>query len=183
MKKLVIAAAVAIIGIAANAATASWNIDWAYSLNDGTDDTYNNGLNGTFWVVALGDSATSAISVSTAGEITVGTGAAVQSTGSIADGAAAGDLKFSANGDKFALVIYNSTYQMYGVSDAAAVTGYSADPPTPAENVLFSNIYDTTYGANYMVANTAATSSVPEPTSGLLMLLGVAGLALRRRRA
>ena len=27
------------------------------------------------------------------------------------------------------------------------------------------------------------TTSVPEPTSGLLMLLGVAGLALRRRRA
>ena len=27
------------------------------------------------------------------------------------------------------------------------------------------------------------TSSVPEPTSGLLLLLGVAGLALRRRRA
>ena len=27
------------------------------------------------------------------------------------------------------------------------------------------------------------TASVPEPTSGLLMLLGVAGLALRRRRA
>ena len=28
-----------------------------------------------------------------------------------------------------------------------------------------------------------ATSNVPEPTSGLLMLLGVAGLALKRRRA
>ena len=30
---------------------------------------------------------------------------------------------------------------------------------------------------------TATVSSVPEPTSGLLLLLGVAGLALRRRRA
>ena len=30
---------------------------------------------------------------------------------------------------------------------------------------------------------TAWNGDVPEPTSGLLMLLGVAGLALRRRRA
>ena len=28
-----------------------------------------------------------------------------------------------------------------------------------------------------------ASSNVPEPTSGLLMLLGVAGLALKRKRA
>ncbi len=32
-------------------------------------------------------------------------------------------------------------------------------------------------------AMTTYSSSVPEPTSGLLMLLGVAGLALRRKRA
>jgi len=31
-----------------------------------------------------------------------------------------------------------------------------------------------------LIANTAV---VPEPTSGLLLLLGMAGLALRRRRA
>ena len=31
--------------------------------------------------------------------------------------------------------------------------------------------------------NAANWQSVPEPTSGLLMLLGMAGLALRRRRA
>ncbi len=31
--------------------------------------------------------------------------------------------------------------------------------------------------------NTGTIASVPEPTSGLLMLVGIAGLALRRRRA
>ena len=47
----------------------------------------------------------------------------------------------------------------------------------------------TTFGAGHLDTATAAasswtaaTSSVPEPTSGLLMLVGLAGLALRRGR-
>lgn len=37
--------------------------------------------------------------------------------------------------------------------------------------------------ANFAAASFGGFAPVPEPTSGLLMLLGVAGLALRRRRA
>ena len=36
---------------------------------------------------------------------------------------------------------------------------------------------------SFLATGSWATSPVPEPTSGLLMLLGVAGLALRRKRA
>ena len=55
-----------------------------------------------------------------------------------------------------------------------------------------SNVYFTGLGsatknafgdANYSSAGWYSTASVPEPTSGLLLLLGVAGLALKRKRA
>lgn len=60
----------------------------------------------------------------------------------------------------------------YIVTDAVSQTFTSA---TGAKAASFTNI-GTTYSWNTMAA-------VPEPTSGLLMLVGLAGLALRRRRA
>ena len=60
----------------------------------------------------------------------------------------------------------------YIVTSTASQTFTSA---TGAKAASFTNI-GTTYTWNSMAA-------VPEPTSGLLMLVGLAGLALRRRRA
>ena len=183
MKKLIIAATVAMLGIAVNAASCGWSTNWTYALNDGEDDTYNNGMAGSYWIVALGTGSIDDISVNTAGQITVGVGSTVRGATegtTFAGGLPAGTIEFNANGELFALVVYNSDYQMFGVSESAAISGYSDDPPVAANDITFSNIHDVTYDSDYMVAN---QSAVPEPTSGLLLLLGVAGLALRRRRA
>ena len=72
---------------------------------------------------------------------------------------------------------------------ATAVAAYDALNPTDTQPVAFgaqtsvskATFADTT--ATYAGAGWYQAAAVPEPTSGLLILLGVAGLALKRKRA
>ncbi len=76
---------------------------------------------------------------------------------------------------------YDFYFVVFNNSDAAAATEYAM---VSAPNKAYSGM-----AGKYSVSGTFASTtpwvstSVTEPTSGLLMLLGVAGLALRRRRA
>ena len=83
------------------------------------------------------------------------------------------------------MVIFNDAtvadatkFLVIGNDDCGTVNGYSKSVGTSTATVAFSagNV------ANY-VNNTANWQDIPEPTSGLLLLLGVAGLALKRKRA
>lgn len=74
---------------------------------------------------------------------------------------------------------------------------FSNSDATKADYIAYSTVQSATVnaaGANISISGSFATltsatgasggwAAVPEPTSGLLMLLGMAGLALRRRRA
>ena len=70
----------------------------------------------------------------------------------------------------------NATYA-YVSSDAERVSG------TTGAAGQFANIEFNAQTGMQTASNWIATTSVPEPTSGLLMLLGMAGLALKRKRA
>ena len=70
------------------------------------------------------------------------------------------------------------------------VTRTSSEGTDPMSGATWAQFTDsTTYGPSDWQTMTAGSSptpdpsGVPEPTSGLLMLVGLAGLALRRRRA
>ena len=177
MKKLMMAVAVAMTAVAVNAATCAWNTMAVTSDMSGMID------GGTYWLVALGSDTgvASGFTVYQDGTYDFG-GYSVVDTGSVAGGAAGNTingLSAANNGDHYALIIWDGVLGeggYYGVAEGA-LTGIVDEPPADAESIPFDNLG---YGG-YMATDTL-TVPIPEPTSGLMLLLGFAGLALRRKQ-
>ena len=181
MKKLMIAAAIVCAAVISQGSQVAWGVDWAYSKYDAVN-TYDDGSSVNYWIVnMLGATDTSGLSVDKDGNLVNSASYAVVDTGSFegaANGFADGTI---ANGNYLAMVIYDAANGLYGVSGAEVVSGVVEAPPTAGSLAQYFQNDGGTEG--YLIANTPVpTSPVPEPTSGLLMLLGMAGLALRRRR-
>jgi hypothetical protein len=179
MKKIMIAAAIVCAAVIGQAAQVNWGVDWAYSTDGDSINTYDDGSVVQFWVLNLGDKTDlSGLAVDTDGNLVNKEGYTVVETGSfetMGAGLAEGNIN---NGDLLSIVIYDKANGLWGVSDTQAVSGIIVDPPTQGGlSASFSND-----GEGYLAAN-QATVAVPEPTSGLLLLLGMAGLALRRKQA
>ena len=181
MKKMMIMAAALMIGLSLKAAVASWSAPYvSYAGMPETDET----VYSYTWAVIEATSADAFAGVSFAnGTLTGGTSIAT-GTGSVALGdGLAGNLSNATAGNYYALVIWNGAKELWGISDATLAT---ANPTDASGNTLmamaFTNSSDPWgLGESAMVANQAA--AIPEPTSGLLLLLGMAGLALRRKQA
>ena len=185
-----IAAAIVCAAAFANAATCTWNVSWAWT--EGHDDTYNNGGAGNYYLIALGATSVGGYAISTEGKLVYDDGTGYKEvTGGFTQGAVEGGMANSMiegltsdnNGDQYALLFLDTVNSKWGISDAAAITGISEDPPLNADPIFFRNYIDTAWDDTPEVVASHDLVNVPEPTSGLLLLLGVAGLALRRRRA
>ena len=192
MKKLMIAAAIVCAAVVSQAASCAWMSDWAWASNESGTSTYDAGSAGTYWLVSLTSADTTGLAVDDTGALVLGTGMEVSKTSTFADGdvkSSITGLSAANNGDYYALVIYDPTVKTYGVSYAAQIAGIvDADPgqgipASDATDVKFYNYIDADWDNNKEMWANQPLQSVPEPTSGLLLLLGIAGLALRRRRA
>jgi len=174
MKKIMIALAAIALAVGAQAATVSWKVttggsDYAgmtvYAFANTTTATIlsacASGVEGD-WSALFADAS-------------VGT-----NTGSGTRLTAAGDNNGIKADDTLTFVIVDgnvadgSNYFVFNSVDIPAANVY--EPPTTGTALSFK-------AANLSVAGSGTFTAVPEPTSGLLMLVGLAGLALRRRRA
>ena len=191
MKKLMIAAAIVCAAAVSQAASCGWGTAWAWADN-GSANTYDAGSAGTYWLVSLSSADTTGLAVDNTGALVLGEGMEVAKTSTFSGGSVGSSitgLSAANNGDLYALVIYDPTIATYGVSGVGTVAGIvDADPShgIPASDgtaIAFYNYIDVDWDNQKEMLANQPLQSVPEPTSGLLLLLGVAGLALRRRRA
>ncbi|MBQ4440008.1 MAG: PEP-CTERM sorting domain-containing protein [Kiritimatiellae bacterium] len=174
MKKLMTVAAAVMLGMVANAASVSWdNADgdlYGYATGAVANDYAVYFFNTAALTLADANSYLASGDVATL----IGKGQA----GAVADG---GWVEGEATG-------YTA-----GTSITAYLIAFNSDDATTATFAYVSDTADISLPGSGVTANysfdlsSSATAgnwtAVPEPTSGLLMLLGMAGLALKRKRA
>ena len=205
MKKLMIAASAIALAVAANAATVTWGTDTVYKPVD-ANGTYGSTLADKtnpsgFYVWVLGTDAAAktafdAINLSTVYDTyykdeTKRAQALPTTINKSKASTVSGDI-YGAGANVYAVILMTYTdsanKEWYVANKASGTIGSFAETGDPITigglNTKIGGSGDATSWTGSGGAITAwSTNAVPEPTSGLLLLLGVAGLALRRRRA
>ena len=187
MKKLIIASIAAAIGLAVNAAT----VDWQVWVTGGTKvanayDGYTAYLvNATAWDAATISAATFSDSsiVLDSATFNAGGGKSTYTYKTLDAASAASPRAVSvsslAEGNTMDVyyVILNTNKdpsEYYTIADTLTGRAETGDAVTTANMSI---------AQSSLATGWTQVGAVPEPTSGLLMLMGLAGLALRRRRA
>ena len=187
MKKLMIAVCAVAFAAVAQAAALNWST-WGYTGDDPDEGLLDGSM---AYLVMVSDTSSFAV----ADDLSV-TGGTIVDSSPFAEGvvnATWNDTAALVDGSKYYFAIIATTAG--ATSDLPTTGKYGID--YNGDNTTGSGFYEVTWNAatggtldcdwdtyGGVAANMdVAGEPIPEPTSGLLMVLGVAGLALRRRRA
>ena len=192
MKKIMIACVAVAMAAVAQAASINWTISNVYSPSDSTAKVAAGSMSAWLFVTANSTDVTTGIPVTTlaavqavldSGDMSGLSSLAAAHATNTADGMITGStgLEGFSSGtlSAFALVLDSTdlaSASNYYLVNAGATKDATFTSATGIKNLAFGSQATATQAAG-------AWTAVPEPTSGLLLLLGVAGLALRRKHA
>ena len=195
MKKLMVVAAVALAAAVSQAAAISWTTNGKVTMPAGVGELTGNitasKVTAYYWALGAALEATTAADIWksqftyndatqtwTAKETTAMTATYSQGLGTYKDTASS----FNKGDDAYGVVILYYDVNGNDRIDAGdyflADQGYYHFDSGDSKSTAMSNLVT----ANWAAIPSGSPSPIPEPTSGLLLLLGVAGLALRRKQ-
>ena len=191
MKKLAIVMAAVAVAVVSQAATVNWGVSDVYKgdtlLSGGVAYVFNNKNSGYANPAALLAALKAAADLDAINTILAKADAVLG--GAVDGGAVANSVDFSSTSIPGKTSGVNTFAVIF---DTATVTADSNYYVTTASGNVKTVDPAGTASSSFTVASQAAltqgnagawTAAAPEPTSGLLLLLGVAGLALKRKRA
>ncbi len=181
MKKIMILGAVALAAICSQASIVKWGASGTITFSG----TTLAGQTVSLYIVGVGDGKDTLIDTRTTTNTALSKGKLSSTTGTAQasydyNSTIAGGALWSSEGgdlgrEYYMVITYSSGGKDYTYTSSAVASSGLSEKALGTVAFTFNDKIATSGKDAWVVA--------PEPTSGLLMLLGVAGLALRRRRA
>ena len=181
MKKLLVLGAVLCAAAVSQAASVNWNSSAKIADSTGavigSADAYSSLMNGGSLVLVLLQEGSYSGAITelggTASFVSKPAGRKGMVKGSYSFVYGDGTLK---NGDVLGVMFK-------GADGKLSQLIYTADKSLVGDTLTVAGLEDDTFSINFNYAASGTFTVVPEPTSGLMLLLGLAGLALRRKQA